>query len=248
MVYARFDHDSEPIMKLRALTLTGLFLGIFLAARGFAQLPDQATRIYTLISGSQLTDECPICDRMPIFVPMTGTFRLRFLGQGPLFTRYEIQEVSFHAGTNGGPEYWVSGLGTYQIGGEVGVFQDLFLDVQIDNGFETTSALCANGDRAAKQPWPAIRVTGGQTNGTLTKLYSLALVAVPALQFRAIIPERKTGNILLQWDSNGGQVQVERAGSVDGPYSPISSITKEQTYTDVGALTNRMRFYRLRQY
>jgi hypothetical protein len=179
---------------------------------------------------------------------MTGTFRLHFLGQGPLFTRYETQEISFHAGTNGGAEYWVSGLGTYQFGGEVGLSQDSFLDVQIDNGIEKTSALCVNGDRAVKQTWPEIQITGVQTNGTITKVYSLALVAVPALQFRAIIPDRKTGNVHLQWDSNGGQAQVERAGVVGGPYSPISPITTDQTFTDMGALTNRALFYRLHQY
>jgi hypothetical protein len=120
--------------------------------------------------------------------------------------------------------------------------------VQIDNGFQKTSALCVNADRAIRQPWPEIQTTEDQTNGTLTKAYSLALVAVPALQFRAVIPERQTGNIRLQWDSNGGQAQFERAGVVGGPYSPISPITTNQTFTDVGALTNRAVFYRLRQY
>jgi hypothetical protein len=109
-------------MKLRHLILAGLVLGVWTGTeKTLAQLPDEATRIYTLISGSQLTDDCPICDRMPIVVHMTGTFRLHFLGQGPLFTRYEIQDISFHAGGNGGAEYWVSGLGTYQVGGEVAV-------------------------------------------------------------------------------------------------------------------------------
>jgi hypothetical protein len=235
-------------MSLKNLILGGL-LGVWaLSEQVSAQLPDGMTRIYTLTNGSELTDDCPICDRIPIVVPMTGTFRLRFLGQGPLFTRYEIQDISFHAGTNGGAEYWVNGLGTYQFGGEVAASQDLFLEVQIDNGFQKTSALCVNADRGIKQPWPEIQATADQTNGTLTKVYSLALVAVPALQFRAILPDLKTGNVRLQWDSSGGQVQLERAEFAKGPYSPTSPITTNQTFMDLGALTNRAMFYRLHQY
>src|ERR1051326_1392937 len=108
--------------------------------RGFAQL-SPTERIYTLISGSELLEDCPICDHVIIPVPLTGTFALRFLDQNPLFTRYEIQNVSFHAGAAPGREYQVVGSGTYQIGGEVAVAQDMFLDVQIDNGFETTRVL-----------------------------------------------------------------------------------------------------------
>jgi hypothetical protein len=80
-------------------------------------------------------------------------------------------------------------------------------------------------------------------------VYYLDIVAVPALQFRAVIPDHPTGNIRLQWDSNGGQVRLERASSVDGVYSPISPITTSESFTDMGALTNGTQwFYRLRQY
>jgi hypothetical protein len=236
-------------MSLRNLILAGLLAGVWPGTENvLAQLPEEATRIYTLTSGSELTDDCPICDRIPIVVPMTGTFRLRFLDQNPVLTRYQVQNISFHAGAKGGAEYWVSGSGTYQAGGEVAVFQDLFLDVQVDDGLTKTSALGVNGDRFVTQPWPEIQSTALQTNGTATKLYSLKLVAVPALQFRAIMPDRQTGNIRLQWDSNGGQAQLERARLVEGPYAPISPITTSETFTDMGALTNRALFYRLRQY
>lgn len=236
-------------MKLRNLIMAGLLWpGVWPVGNVLAQLPDQATRIYTLISGSQLTDDCPICDRVPTVVPMTGTFRLRFLGQNSVLTYYQLQDISFHALIKGGPEYWVSGSGTYQFGGEVAAAQDLFLDVQIYDGIANTRALCVNGDRAITQPWPEIQTTALQTNGTETRVYSLTLLAIPALQFRAIIPDRRSGSVRLEWDSNGRQVQLERANAVGGPYSPISPITIDQTFTDAGVLTNRALFYRLRQY
>ena len=226
-----------------------VMLGIGLVTENaFGQLPDKSTRIYTLLAGSELTDDCPICGRPTIVVPMTGTFRLRFLEQNPLYARYRIEDISFRAGNTNGPEYRVNGSGTYQIGGEVAVMQDIFLDATIDNGFTNRSARCVNSDRLVTQPWPRIEVTAGQTNGTLTTLYSLTLVTEPALQFRSIISDHQNTNVILQWDNNGHQAQLERAAAVMGPYVPLSAITTNQSFTDVGALTNQTRFYRLRQY
>jgi hypothetical protein len=233
----------------RSTLIWMVMLGIGLATENaFGQLPDESTRIYTLLAGSELTDDCPICGRPTIVVPMTGTFRLRFLDQNPLFARYRMEAISFHAGSTNGPNYRVSGSGTYQIGGEVAVMQDIFLDVAIDNGFANTSARCVNSDRFVTEPWPRIQVTAGQTNGTLTTLYSLTLVTEPALQFRALIPDHQNTNVILKWDSNGRQARLERAVAVVGPYTPLSAITTNQSFTDVGALTNETLFYRLRQY
>jgi hypothetical protein len=234
-------------MNLKTMLLAGSLLLAVPLATGWAQLPSETTRIYTLLSGSELTDDCPICDRIPIVVPLTGTFRLRFLDETPLYTRYEIQDIAFQADTT---PWWyqVSGRGSYQVGGEVAVVQDLFLDVNITNGVTNTRALCVNMDRTVTQPWPRIQIQVAQTNGTETQLYSLLLIAAPALQFRAIIPDPQTGDVRLQWDSNGGQAQLERATAVAGPYTPISPITTSLTFTDRGALTNQSLFYRLCQY
>lgn len=232
-------------MKLKTLILWGWLL---VALSGFAQLPAETTRIYTLQTNSQLTDDCPICDRLPIVVPMTGTFRLRFLDQTPLFTRYALEDISFHAGRKDGPQYSVTGSGTYQVGGEVAVVQDISLEVEIDNGFEKTRCLGVNPDRSTTNAWPEIQATVNQTNGTETKVYYLDISAVPALQFRSIIPDFRSNTVRLQWDSNGGQAQLERAATVNGPYFHNSPTTSNQSFLDVGALTNVQGFYRLRRY
>ncbi len=234
-------------MNLGTMVVAGPLLLAVPLATGWAQLPSESTRIYTLLSGSELTDDCPICDRVTIVVPLTGTFRLQFLEQTPLFTRYEIQDIAFRADTK--PSlYQVTGTGTYEVGDEVAVVQDMFLDVDITNGFTNTRALCVNADRTVTQRWPEIQIEVDQTNGTPGQVYSLLLIAVPALQFRAIIPDRQAGDVRLQWDGNGGQAQLERARAVGGPYSPISPITTDLSFTDRGALTNKSLFYRLRQY
>ena len=226
-----------------------LLLGLEMTSEPvFAQL-SPTDRIYKLMEGSELADDCPICERPTIVVPMTGTFVLRFLGQGPLFTRYELENISFHAGAAPGREYQVSGSGTYQVGGEVAVTQDMFLDVEIDNGFATTRALCVNGDRAVTNPWPEIEIMVDQTNGTPGQVYHLTLIAAPGLQFLSIVPNYDTGDVRLEWDANGNRVQLESATKVSGLYSPLSPITSDTSFTHMGALTNASQiFYRLRQY
>ncbi len=237
-------------MKLKSLIQASVLLvgGWLAGERGLAQL-SPTDRIYTLIKGSELLEDCPICDRVIIPVPLTGTFALHFADQNPLFTRYGLQNISFHAGAAPGREYQVLGSGTYQIGGEVAVAQDTFLEVEIDNGFAKTRALCVNGDRTVTKPWPEIQVTVDQTNGTPGQVYHLTLVAVPALQFISIAPDHKSGDVRLGWDANGTLAQLERATNVSGPYVPLSPITTDTSFTDVGALTNRSQtFYRLRQH
>lgn len=210
----------------------------------------QATneQFYTLISGSQLLDDCPICARPTIVVPMAGTFGLRVIDQNPLNTTYEVFGVSFHAGATPGPEYQVMGSGTYQTGGEVATGQDMYLDVTINNGYASTEAQCVNTNRTVSQPWPGIQISLNQTNGTPGQVYYLTLVAIPIPKLRLFPPDSK-GNVSLEWDANGGSFEVERAPSVTGPYSAVSPITTNFSFTDFGVMTNFPRvFYRLRQF
>lgn len=238
---------ESKVMKIGNLILLGL-LGLWGTDCGFTQpSSSDTTRFYSLVSGSGLTDDCR-CGRPAIFAPMTGSFSLRWVYQGPLFTRYQLENISFHASA-AGREYQVAGSGKYQVGGEVAVTQDMFLDVDINNGSLITRALCVNADRSVQEPWPKIQISVDQTNGTITQIYRLTLIAVPALQFLSILPDYKNGDVRLNWESSGGMAQLERATTVTGPYSPLSPIATNLSFTDVGALTNRAQsFYRLRQY
>src|SRR5437588_529345 len=155
---------------------------------------------------------------------MTGSFAWGFVDENAVVTRYELLNISFHAGAAPGREYQVHGAGTYQVGGEVAVTQEMFLDVEIDNGFVKTRARCINGDRTVTKAWPEIQVTVDQTNGTPGQVYYLTLVAVPAPQFLSIVPDHKTGDVRLEWDANGNLAQLESATKVSGPYSPLSPI------------------------
>ena len=236
-------------MNRRNLLLAGMLLAVFPAATCSVVAQTNAPQRYTLLTGSQLVDDCPICDRPTILAPMTGTFDLHLLEQNPLFARFELLNISFHAGTNTGPEYKVTGSGIYQVGGEVALVQNLLLDVWINNGFTNTEALCTNTNTGMKEPGPKIQVSVDQTNGTPGQVYHLDLVAIPVPAIRSTAVDFSRGIVRLEWEANGGEFQVERAPELGGPYLALASATTNSSFTDVGVLTNQPRaFYRLRQF
>src|SRR5512140_854294 len=160
----------KPILHMMLLT------GVVAATPAAAQSTNG--QLYALVTGSQLVDDCPICEQPTILAPLTGTFTLSLLDQNPLYTRYEMRDVSFHAGAQTGMEYKVVGSGVYQIGGEVAIVQDLFLDVAINNGFTTTQARCVNTNRGMTQNWPKIEISVDQTNGTPGQVYYLTRLSM----------------------------------------------------------------------
>jgi len=130
---------------------------------------------YTLLDGSTLTDDCPVCGRPTIIVPIKGTFVLALREQNPLFTTYEVQELRFSA-FNGAPEYEVTGGGTYEIGGEVAVVQRMSLKVQIGQvpGIDLKS-----GDVPPGQPWPKIEIDVTQEPVNPLQTFSIHIIGSP---------------------------------------------------------------------
>ncbi len=134
---------------------------------------------YTLTGESSLTDDCPICDRVPIVEPLRGTFQLRLIADGPMFSTYSIEAVSLKAAGNFGRTYGVTGKGTYRIGGEVGLVQEVLLEVEIDNGATTNRCYMTNSSARPVRGWPMMRFDAIQTNGTMTQQYSFEIAAAP---------------------------------------------------------------------
>ncbi len=132
---------------------------------------------YRLMHDSNLLDDCPICDRVSIPVAMRGTFSLRLIDANPLFSRYAIDEVDFRAGSN--RVYTVKGSGTLEIGGEVAVTIQVFLQAEINDGFTNKTCYFTNVDTHAQQPWPMLDISLSQTNGTLGQLFSMRMFAAP---------------------------------------------------------------------
>ncbi len=232
--------------RLFILAAASVEAGLLTGSRAAAQ--STTLEIYTLIEGSQLTDECPMCGRSPIVVPMKGTFSLRLTNQNSLFSSYEMRDIAFQAGSSPGPQYQLNGGGTYRVGGEVAWLQQVFLSLEINNT-AVTQALCANPDPTIIGKWPKLLVSVDQTNGTPGQVYHLTLVAIPAPKLATFGVDPQTGDVQLHWTANGSSNQVERASSIQGPYSAVTPITTNSSFVDRGALTNSAQyFYRLRQF
>ena len=134
---------------------------------------------YTLVDGSQLLDDCPICDHLSIPVPLRGTFQLRLLVAGPIYASYAVENISFHAGNPGETTYQVTGQGIYTFGGEVANLQSLSLSLLIDDGVNPVLGYFTNDTSLVTRQWPMMQVSVTQTNGTAARVFHLSLNAAP---------------------------------------------------------------------
>ena len=75
--------------------------------------------------------------------------------------------------------YTIKGNGTFQIGGEVALVQQMELELEISDGVATKVCHLKNPSPAVTGRWPMINLTLEQTDGTLTQNYTLHLAAAP---------------------------------------------------------------------
>jgi hypothetical protein len=141
-------------------------------------LPPGVVWSYTLVNGSSLLDDCPICGRVSIPLPMRGTFQLRLVLQGPLFITYAMDNISFTASGNG-RTYKVTGQGVFQIGGEIATQETATLQLLIDDGVSNKACYFTNSSGAVTRLWPMIQVSSDQTNGTSIQQFHLDIGAAP---------------------------------------------------------------------
>ncbi len=109
---------------------------------------------YMLLEGSTLTDDCPICGRPALIMPLRGTFLLAFREENPLFTTYDVREIGFQT-SSGTSTYVVTGGGTYEIGGEVALVQRMELNVQIN---DRPDIELKTDDVPLGRTWPMIEI------------------------------------------------------------------------------------------
>jgi hypothetical protein len=119
---------TRRTVMVRVLVVLMLVLA---GARAEAQLTAKPV-LYQLESGSSFTRGCyPPC-LCPIFTTddISGTYRLAFDHQDPLFTWYRVQDVNWVV-TLGGVDTRITGSGTYRVGGEVAVLQQMTLKLKV---------------------------------------------------------------------------------------------------------------------
>lgn len=130
---------------------------------------------YTLLEGSTLVDDCLICARPTLIHPLRGGFELVLQEENPLFSSYRLTNISFHVSSGTNLLYEVSGTGTYRIGGEVAVVQEMTLDVTVNGEPRVFTNEVAWVDKL----FPLVQIGLVQTQASLAQFFSMELVAAP---------------------------------------------------------------------
>ena len=93
------------------------------------------TVLYRLNPDSSLEQGCfPPCEcPVTLNVPVKGTFLLTLTNFDSLFNTYAVTDVNWSVTINGAPTV-VTGSGTYKVGGEFALQQQLSLDLQMNGG------------------------------------------------------------------------------------------------------------------
>ncbi len=134
---------------------------------------------YRLLPCSTLTDECTICDSLPLVIPIEGGFVLELKDSNPLFETYAVENLSFR-GKWFDRDYTGRLDGEYQIGGEVAIQQEMNLTGRIR---EIDTIELASGIVAIGEAWPWIVIDILQIKpdpyAEPWQKYDLHLVAVP---------------------------------------------------------------------
>jgi hypothetical protein len=117
------------------LTKAVFVTAVWFAVAASSGQPISLTVLYRLNSDSSLQQGCfPPCE-CPIMlsVPVKGTFLLTLTNSNSLFDTYAVTDVSWSTTLNGIPTL-VTGGGTYKVGGEFALQQQLSLDLQMNGG------------------------------------------------------------------------------------------------------------------
>jgi hypothetical protein len=158
--------------------------------------PRVAMTLYRLEEGSRLVDDCTVCGRPTILVPIEGTFLMGEVAGPPNPTStYRVDGIDFKSAGKG-PSYTVKGAGFYRQGGEVAVVQEITLDVQVS---DASGVHMESGLKEVPAALPAIDVEAEQTNPPGIIVYSIRIVAKPV---EGAVPFRRG-------DANGdGEVNI----------------------------------------
>jgi hypothetical protein len=141
--------------------------------------PEGSSWRYTLVHGSELLDDCPVCDRLSLPIPLRGTFDLRLIQANPLFATYALENIALAAGSTNSRLYQVTGKGTLVIGGELAVLQTVSMELAIDDGWGVTTCYLTNGPAPTSRRWPMLQLVADQTNGTIAQVFHLTMNAAP---------------------------------------------------------------------
>jgi hypothetical protein len=134
---------------------------------------------YRLIEGSEWVDDCPVCARPTLSLPLRGEFMVVLVEENPLSSRYEVRDVRLHTGTGANWDYRLTGSGMLEMGGEVEVVLEMRLDLRIEGDGTSIDRVFTNAVETVSRPWPMLDVSLSDVEGTPLQTYRLTLRAAP---------------------------------------------------------------------
>jgi hypothetical protein len=113
--------------------LLGASLSALMASQVAAQTSAQPGVNYRLDDGSTFQRGCfgPCACPVGVIVPVRGTFRLTPSGSDPLFEYFAVTNVHWTVSEPDGTSLPITGSGTFKIGGEVAITEELSLDLVV---------------------------------------------------------------------------------------------------------------------
>lgn len=175
----RFDSGSVPVdgrWPELDLMLTGespLGPTIHLMA-----VPELSRQHFRTVLEAAFLDDCALCDRLSVFVPMHGSFDLVRTGGNPLFDRYHLFDVRFTDwATPAGIE--LTGEGTLEVGGEVAIQQRWSLQLRVRTPADTRWVTFQNGDARPGRLWPMLKTELVEAGGTMLSRFYLTIASAP---------------------------------------------------------------------
>ena len=130
----RMHHTAKPlVVMLFGLTLIGVS-ALLRVATAEAQPDPSKASTYELGSDSRFMWGCfgPCACPVLYSQPLTGTFELKYVSSDPLFNNYTVSNVRWDF-PDGSSNQIIRGAGTYRVGGEFAVQQQMILDLFIGN-------------------------------------------------------------------------------------------------------------------
>src|ERR1043166_9521586 len=96
-ISAQFVENSAQSSALEVMK-SKWFLIALLSLFTFSAIAAEPPWRYQLLEGSSLADECLICGRPTIIIPMRGSFTLRRGSVSPISQTFSIENANFQAG------------------------------------------------------------------------------------------------------------------------------------------------------
>jgi hypothetical protein len=231
----------------KAVSVLGLLCGMADSIHPAHAQSGTGPAFYHLNPDSNLERGCfPPCE-CPVMItePVKGTFLLTPIGSDGLFDQYAVSDVNWQFTNYDGTTTLITGSGTYKVGGEVALQQELSLSLQ-ENGGKVEHF--DSGLVQDSTPFPNIHVTIS-TNGQFCfdTAFEVSASPTPAPQLHIGLTE--TNTLLISWVSSDAFVLQETSELNVTNWSTVTNTPavkgqENQVIIPLSSLGNR--FYRVR--